>query len=129
MQGSGETPNLADNNLDPFRGWDKTEMNERVDSFLETSGLQFLAPYLRRGAFLAQNPDYFGQDSTEISKEERHYLNLERQKDRWNQFKQPWQVYALIFCCSLGAAVQGWDESAINGGQFHPRKQQRDIDS
>ncbi|KAI0452442.1 hypothetical protein F5B21DRAFT_336505 [Xylaria acuta] len=28
----------------------------------------------------------------------------------------PTEMYILITCCSLGAAVQGWDETAVNGG-------------
>ncbi|KAI1361581.1 general substrate transporter [Xylaria arbuscula] len=27
-------------------------------------------------------------------------------------------MYLLILCCSLGAAVQGWDETAVNGAQL-----------
>lgn len=31
-------------------------------------------------------------------------------------FRQSWRVLALVGCCSLGAVIQGWDETAINGG-------------
>ncbi|KAI1366687.1 sugar transporter-domain-containing protein [Xylaria arbuscula] len=27
------------------------------------------------------------------------------------------RMYALLLCCGLGAAVQGWDETAVNGAQ------------
>ena len=30
--------------------------------------------------------------------------------------RQNWRVNALVGCCSLGAIIQGWDETAINGG-------------
>ena len=31
-------------------------------------------------------------------------------------FNQPWTVHALVACCCIGGAVQGWDEAAVNGG-------------
>ena len=37
----------------------------------------------------------------------------------WKQYwSQHYMIHALVGCCSLGAAVQGWDESAVNGGKF-----------
>ena len=27
-------------------------------------------------------------------------------------------VQALVACCSIGAAIQGWDETAVNGGAY-----------
>lgn len=33
-------------------------------------------------------------------------------------FRQNRRVIALVGCCSLGAIIQGWDETAINGGGF-----------
>lgn len=36
---------------------------------------------------------------------------------RWHILSQQnWHVLALVGCCSLGAVIQGWDETAINGG-------------
>ena len=52
------------------------------------------------------------------------YEKLDREGDRgrWQIFwRQNWRVHALVLCCSLGAAIQGWDESAVNGGNlYHP---------
>ena len=47
-------------------------------------------------------------------------LMKEGDRGRWTIYiRQNWHVHALIFCCSLGAVIQGWDESAINGGNTH----------
>ena len=49
------------------------------------------------------------------------YYRLEREGDKGKLFiywRQKWRVHALVLCCSLGAAIQGWDESAVNGGRF-----------
>ena len=46
-------------------------------------------------------------------------LNREGDRGRWQIFwRQNWRVHALVLCCSLGAAIQGWDESAVNGGNL-----------
>ena len=44
-------------------------------------------------------------------------LGREGNRGRWQIFwRQKWRVHALVLCCSLGAAIQGWDETAVNGG-------------
>lgn len=44
-------------------------------------------------------------------------LSREGYTGKWNIFfRQSWHVLALVGCCSLGAVIQGWDETAINGG-------------
>ena len=63
------------------------------------------------------------QDSKENKELRRQYeydmLNREGDRARWQIFwQQSWRVHALVLCCSLGAAIQGWDESAVNGGHF-----------
>ena len=46
-------------------------------------------------------------------------LNREGDRGRWRIFtRQKWRVHALVLCCSLGAMIQGWDESAVNGGNL-----------
>ena len=49
-----------------------------------------------------------------------------KERTLWKQFLLGWRqywnqhplVHALVACCSLGAAIQGWDESAVNGGMI-----------
>ena len=44
-------------------------------------------------------------------------LKREGERGRWYIYvRQNWHVHALILCCSLGAIIQGWDETAVNGG-------------
>ena len=53
-------------------------------------------------------------------KHEYDMLSREGNRGRWQIFlRQKWRVHALVLCCSLGAAIQGWDETAINGGKVH----------
>ncbi|KAG8533416.1 uncharacterized protein KY384_002199 [Bacidia gigantensis] len=60
-------------------------------------------------------------DTKVTRRREYMYRHLESEGDRgrWQIYRrQNWHVHALILCCSLGAAIQGWDESAVNGGEF-----------
>lgn len=102
--------------LDPFKYWDRQQMDDEVNRFLKETGLQLYEWHIRRGAYLAQDPKFFDSCPDLFDKYERKQLELENQKGLRGRFNQPLKTYALVFCCSMGAAVQGWDESAINGG-------------
>ena len=53
---------------------------------------------------------------------EKEQFAKEGDRGRWQIFfRQSWRVHALILSCSLGAVIQGWDETAINGGQVYSR--------
>ncbi|KAF9732672.1 hypothetical protein PMIN06_002873 [Paraphaeosphaeria minitans] len=111
----------------PFSGWSHQQMEESVDKFITVSGLEDYDKYIRRGAFLAQSKAAFSigrprRDGLSLKDEERHYLDLENSPRRIDKFKQPWRLYALVGVCSLGAAVQGWDETAVNGAQVYYRE-------
>lgn len=92
---------------------------------------------LRRGAFLAQHGEYtlgteadvHGQteeslDSTVyVTSEENMYLGMEAEKvTPFNFFRMlkaySGTTYRVILCCSIGAIVQGFDETAVNGGEL-----------
>ncbi|KAH7112931.1 hypothetical protein B0J11DRAFT_183760 [Dendryphion nanum] len=111
----------------PFSGWEFERMMASIDAFIAESELQDYADYIRRGAFLAQSKAAFApgrerRDGLVLRESERRFLDLENSPRRIDKFKQPWRLYALVGCCSLGAAVQGWDETAINGAQvFYPQ--------
>lgn len=90
-----------------------SRMTESIDKFIATSGLEDYDKYIRRGAFLAQSKAAFStgrprRDGLKLKDEERYYLDLEDSPRRFDKFKQPWRLYALVGVCSLGAAVQGW---------------------
>ncbi|KAJ4352206.1 uncharacterized protein N0V89_007553 [Didymosphaeria variabile] len=102
-------------------------MSESIDKFINVSSLEDYDKYIRRGAFLAQSKAAFPmgrerRDGLTLRDEERYYLQLEDSSRRIDKFKQPWRLYALVGVCSLGAAVQGWDETAVNGAQVYYRE-------
>ena len=100
----------------PFSGWNHERMTASIDSFIQTTGLEDYDKYIRRGAFLAQSEAAFPpgrerRDGLGLCDDERRYLDLESSPRRIDKFNQPWRMYALVGLCSLGAAVQGMDET------------------
>jgi len=67
------------------------------------------------------NEEIDTQEIRQLRREE-EYRRLEDEGNRkkWQIYRrQTWRVHALVLCCSLGAAIQGWDESAVNGGEIY----------
>ncbi|KAI4185195.1 MAG: hypothetical protein LQ346_005958 [Caloplaca aetnensis] len=108
--------------VNPFGGKSHKEMNDLIDAFMEKTKIdEIYQEHIRKGAFLAQDSEAFNdlrEDGLQLKPEEKAALVLEDPKtgNKWNQ---PWILYALVGCCSLGAAVQGWDETAVNGAQLY----------
>ena len=111
--------------VNPFRNMDPEEMDERIVKFMANTGLSKTDERLiRRGAILAQLPEAFTlpemKEQLALSSEDYVILCEEDPATgtRWSKWKQKPILYALVACCSIGAAVQGWDETAINQGMF-----------
>lgn len=87
-----------------------------VEAFAQEKGLMEHLPLLRKGALVAQNPhDFEDQDGEEILDEaEKEALRLET-THRW---RMPARLFLTIATCSIGAAVQGWDQTGSNGANI-----------
>ena len=77
----------------PFSGWTHEQMSNAIDKFIEVSGLEDYAQYIRRGAFLAQSKAAFPvgrerRDGLKLKDIERHYLDLEYSPRRIDKFKR-----------------------------------------
>jgi hypothetical protein len=68
-------------------------MNEHID-------------LLKKGALVAQNPGQF-ENLGILDEAEKDALRIEVNK-KW---KHPMKLYMTVIVCSLGAAVQGWDQT------------------
>ena len=68
---------------------------------------------LQRGALVAQDPPAFEQIS-ELEEHERDALRNEV----LHKWRQPWSLYFTVILCSVGAAVQGWDQTGSNGANL-----------
>ena len=103
----------------PLNGLTREAMKEKVTAFLKRTGLDHIQEEtVLKAAFLARLPDAFDKprvDQMILKKEESDCIEIEKEH-KWNQTKGLWR---LVIFCALGAAVQGWDESAVNGGKLH----------
>ena len=112
-QGSS-TDNI--NVQDPFRNWTKMRLKDMANKCIEESNLHDYKSYIINGAYLAQDP------KAELELEGREHDST-RPRDVENEdvlkrlLQQPRRLYFHVFCCALGAFIQGMDESAVNGGQ------------
>lgn len=70
-------------------------------------------PLLQKGALVAQNPPAFEQ-VTALDDTEREALRNEV----LHKWRQPTSLYFTVILCSIGAAVQGWDQTGSNGANL-----------
>ena len=99
--------------INPFRGKTHDQMVRATKDFMETSQIDDgWLEHIRKGAFLAQDSHAFDkerEDGLSLKRDEAEALRMENPLTG-NKWDQPFILYALVVCCSLGAAVQGWDE-------------------
>lgn len=88
----------------------------RVDVFAEEKGLTEHIALLRKGALVAQDPSAF-EDITgpEALTEEEKTILRDEVAHKW---RLPLRLYLTIATCSIGAAVQGWDQTGSNGASI-----------
>lgn len=104
----------------PFQDWSKGRMESEIESFVEIGNLEEYSDYIRRGALLCQDRNAFDRerpDGLKLKPSEKRFLDLEYSTKRADKFRQAGRLWLVVALCSLGAAVQGWDESAVNGGE------------
>ena len=84
-----------------------------VDRFAEQHQLQEITPLLRKGALVAQNPAEFETVEGLDDAEKEHLRN-----EVVHKWRQPRSLYLTVILCSIGAAVQGWDQTGSNGANL-----------
>lgn len=104
----------------PLRGIPYRQLMENVEAFAREKNLEEHVLLLRKGALVAQNPENYENISGPEALTEEEKAALRREvKHKWSM---PWRLFLTIFTCSIGAAVQGWDQTGINGAAiFYPK--------
>ncbi|KAK2807921.1 hypothetical protein FQN50_005163 [Emmonsiellopsis sp. PD_5] len=133
-------PNNA-RNRNPLTELDTEIVLEHAERFRMQKGLRDVLPgdLMAKAALIARNPDAFmyfdptltddERPSTEITSREREILNdlgnerypehLDALRDeREHRWRQSRALYGTIALCSIGAAVQGWDQTGTNGANL-----------
>lgn len=106
---------LAHNNFrvsNPLEGISHDDLMQDVEHFAQEKGLVEHVSVLKKGALVAQDPSSF--ESLDLTEEEKESLRFEA-AHRW---KHPIKLYFTIIVCSIGAAVQGWDQTGSNGANL-----------
>lgn len=109
------------NNLDarirnPLAGIPKAQLMLDVEAWCAKHLLTEELPIFRKGALIAQNPPAFHSiDGDEkLSVEEIEAIEFETA----HKWRMPWKLFLTVATCSIGAAVQGWDQTGTNGANL-----------
>ncbi|KAG9235481.1 hypothetical protein BJ875DRAFT_494998 [Amylocarpus encephaloides] len=99
----------------PLAGLTHQELSAKGEAYCRDNSIdeQEDIRAFKLGAIIAQNPNKH-PELAELTAEERDTLGLEIEK-KWSQ---PWTLYMIIVLCSTCAAVQGMDETVVNGAQI-----------
>jgi len=77
-----------------------------VELFCEEKGLTDKVDLIKKGALIAQDPSNFDNIES-LTEEERDRLRYEA----GHKWSHPMKLYITVILCSIGAAVQGWDQT------------------
>lgn len=97
----------------PLLGIPRADLFRDVTNYATEHQLLEILPLLQKGALVAQDPKGF-EDIEELSENDRAILRTER-THRW---KHPKMLYFTIVLNSVGAAIQGWDQTGSNGANL-----------
>ncbi|OAA76666.1 Sugar/inositol transporter [Akanthomyces lecanii RCEF 1005] len=101
----------------PLVGVPRDTLLNDVDEFCRSKGLNAHRTLLRKGALVAQDPtgyeDITGDEA--LTPDEVDALRNEV----LHKWRVPRVLLLTIVTCSIGAAVQGWDQTGSNGANLH----------
>lgn len=105
-------PNLIYRIHNPLSGIPTDTLLADVETFAEEHGLSQITLELKKGELVAQDPAGF--ENLDLADDEKEALRIESTR-RW---KHPFQLYLTVVVCSIGACVQGWDQTGSNGANL-----------
>ncbi|KAJ0337419.1 hypothetical protein COL922a_006781 [Colletotrichum nupharicola] len=119
-RGSQATVDLNDNKeakiKNPLLGINRSELLRDVEHFARDKGLDEYLPMLKKGALVAQDPTGYEEiDGTEALEPDEIQVLRDEVLHKW---RIPKILYLTIITCSIGAAVQGWDQTGSNGANL-----------
>ncbi|KAI0134427.1 hypothetical protein BJ170DRAFT_679315 [Xylariales sp. AK1849] len=108
--------NLEAKIKNPLKGIPRDQLMRDVEAFAHEKGLVEHIPLLRKGALIAQDPTkYENIDGDEALDETEKKVLLDEVLHKW---RLPLRLFLTIATCSIGAAVQGWDQTGSNGANI-----------
>ncbi|KAJ5609696.1 hypothetical protein N7528_010263 [Penicillium herquei] len=105
--------NLSARIKNPLAGLSQDQVIRDVEAFAQEYQVTDILPELKKGALVARDPASF-ESVPGITELECIALKNETEH-KWHQ---PKALYFTIILCSIGAAVQGWDQTGSNGANL-----------
>ncbi|KAK8861192.1 hypothetical protein IAR55_002011 [Kwoniella newhampshirensis] len=97
----------------PLFGIPKATLFQDVDQFCHQQGFTEHGEVFRKGALIAQNPTKF-EEYAELDEADKAIIRREK-THKWDQ---PRALIFSVILASVGAAVQGWDQTGSNGANL-----------
>ncbi|RPA97130.1 hypothetical protein L873DRAFT_1791185 [Choiromyces venosus 120613-1] len=102
----------------PLSGIPHEDLMEMGAAYARENDMEDLQDEFRKGALLAQNPEAFDTLPL-LTDDDKHYLR----REVTHKWSHPMALYHMVVMCSMAAAVQGMDETVINGANLFFLKQ------
>ncbi|CAI6331766.1 unnamed protein product [Periconia digitata] len=99
--------------VNPLAGLSRDALRHKFDGFCDSWDFQEKCEIFWKGALAAQNPDTI-EELHELNEEDKYHIRREV-THRWHL---PKDLYFAIAICSLGSAIQGWDNTGANGANL-----------
>jgi sugar porter (SP) family MFS transporter len=100
----------------PLAGLTRRELLDAVTQFAQDKNLLEELPLLKKGALVAQDPASYASIEGEFKLDAVEVETL--QTEVLYKWRAPRLLYLTIITCSIGAAVQGWDQTGSNGANL-----------
>lgn len=97
----------------PLAGISRADLRTQVNAFCQDYDFQDKIDVFYRGALAAQNPTSY-ENIEELTDDDKRVL----QREVTHKWHLPRSLYYGIALCSLGSAVQGWDNTGANGANL-----------
>ena len=105
--------NLTAKIQNPLSHLSDADLMADVEDFAQANDLNDILDELKKGALVARDPSNF-ESMSELDAEEKAALTHEV-THKWAHTRT---LYITIITCSIGAAVQGWDQTGSNGANL-----------
>ncbi|KAK8210315.1 hypothetical protein M8818_003483 [Zalaria obscura] len=105
--------NLTSKIKNPLAHLTEEQVIRDVEEFARTNDFHEQLPLLVKGALIAKDPVAF-ESVPGMTDHEKNAIRNEV----LHKWKQPRTLYFTIILCSIGAAVQGWDQTGSNGANL-----------
>ncbi|KAF4990226.1 hypothetical protein F66182_16618, partial [Fusarium sp. NRRL 66182] len=100
----------------PLANIPRSILLSQVEEFAKEKDLVEYTELLKKGALVAQDPTSFESISGEFALSETEIQDLNAEIT--HKWRHPRTLYFTIILCSIGAAVQGWDQTGSNGANL-----------